>query len=95
MAMLFCRLRYLAVSESIPATRDALAAYWKNNITPRQAKARRRITSINASALALMRYSRSEARGVIMNSLKRMAKAWLLMNGASVLRDGDATSDGK
>lgn len=85
MAMLFCRLRYLAVSESIPATREARAAYWKNITTPRQAKARRRITLINASALALMRYSRSEARGVIMNSLKRMAKAWLLMNGAFVL----------
>ncbi|CDL63581.1 hypothetical protein [Klebsiella pneumoniae IS39] len=85
MAMLFCRLRYLTVSESIPATREARAATGKNITTPRQAKARRRITSINASALALMRYSRSEARGVIMNSLKRMAKAWLLMNGAFVL----------
>ncbi|MGJ8863732.1 hypothetical protein ABFP36_25910, partial [Salmonella enterica subsp. enterica serovar Kentucky] len=29
MAMLFCRLRYLAVSESIPATPEARAAYWK------------------------------------------------------------------
>lgn len=28
-AMLFCRLRYLAVAESIPATREARAAYWK------------------------------------------------------------------
>ncbi|MEL2282465.1 hypothetical protein AAER89_29600, partial [Klebsiella pneumoniae] len=29
MAMLFSRLRYLAVSELIPATREARAAYWK------------------------------------------------------------------
>lgn len=29
MAMLFCRLRYLAVSESIPATREGRANYWK------------------------------------------------------------------
>ena len=29
MAMLFCRLRYLTVPESIPATREARAAYWK------------------------------------------------------------------
>ncbi|WP_116287117.1 hypothetical protein, partial [Serratia marcescens] len=29
MAMLFCRLLYLTVPESIPATREARAAYWK------------------------------------------------------------------
>ena len=29
MAMLFCRLRYLAVPESIPGTREARADYWK------------------------------------------------------------------
>ncbi|AOO60017.1 hypothetical protein AN237_26040 (plasmid) [Raoultella ornithinolytica] len=29
LAMLFCRLRYLAVSESIPATREERADYWK------------------------------------------------------------------
>ncbi|MFI7944595.1 hypothetical protein [Citrobacter freundii] len=29
LAMLFCRLRYLAVSEPIPQTREGRAAYWK------------------------------------------------------------------
>lgn len=29
LAMLFCRLRYLAVPESIPTTREGRASYWK------------------------------------------------------------------
>lgn len=31
MAMLFCRLRYLTVSESIPDTREGRAEYWKKH----------------------------------------------------------------